>query len=230
MNGIDPCCHKQLLLKPLRSPPRSEEVAKQVLNSLLSCHPACASPACLRNSWSGGPGGLHVRLMLCAEKELLSTRPALAAQWHPTENPGQTPDTVTLGSRFLGTWVCDACPCGHRHVWTAKVADRAGTLGTSCPTCAGKRPCVCGSLARRHPEVAAQWDHARNGTLQPEQMRPRSNKVVHWLCPSHTPPCSWAAAIANRTNPEHGSGCPACAAMRRRGPTAGRACLLSHCA
>ena len=196
---------------------------------LISCHLFCTFPACFQ-AFHGRTAlvDCNSAWCLCAEKQLLSSRPELVAQWHPTENVGQTPDTVTVGSRFSGTWVCDACPCGHRHIWTAKVCDRAGSLNTGCPVCTGKKPCVCGSLARRHPEVAAQWDHARNGTLQPEQLRPSSNKVVHWLCPSHTPPSTWTAAIATRTKMVYASGCPACALERRRRPHAGRAWTLSY--
>ena len=168
-------------------------------------------------------------LRLCAGRELLSNRPELAAQWHPTANVPNTPDTVTTGSRLTATWLCNACPCGHSHVWTAKVADRTSHLRTRCPVCAGKKPCVCGSLTVLHPDVAAQWDYDRN-SLSPEQMRPRSNKVVHWLCSEHSPPHSWAAAIAARTK-KHGSGCPDCAKQRRVGPHEGdKMFLLPTCA
>ena len=57
-----------------------------------------------------------------------------------------------------------------------------------------------------YPELAAQWNTDRNGTLTPDQITPNSNKKVWWICPQGH---EWMAIVANRTR-KH-SGCPYCA-------------------
>ena len=49
--------------------------------------------------------------------KLAFANPALASQWHPTENAGLTPADVSVGSSRKVTWLCTECPCGHPHVW-----------------------------------------------------------------------------------------------------------------
>ncbi len=56
-----------------------------------------------------------------------------------------------------------------------------------------------------NPELAKQWHPTRNGDLQPDAVRAKSNKKVWWRCPlvlEH----EWEAVVASR----HKSGCPHC--------------------
>ena len=176
--------------------------------------------------------------------------PDLSAQWLSEANGDRTPDNITLGSRFKATWRCNACACGHPHVWQARVADRAGLLRSAClhtacqhiavmrletdrhlparsgcPVCRGKQPCACSSLAARFPAVAEQWDHERNAELKPEQVTTASNKVVHWVCKEHSPAHSWQTAVGARTKLGRATSCPLCAQERRTQPRQSEALL-----
>ena len=90
------------------------------------------------------------------QNSLGALRPDLAAQWHPTKNGDLTPDKVTLGSDKIVWWVC---PINSAHSWQAKIQPRV-MHGRGCPDCGrGGRE---NSLAKRFPEIAAEWDTSRN--------------------------------------------------------------------
>jgi len=82
-------------------------------------------------------------------------------------------------------------------------------LGAGCPYYAGSRA-IPGEtdLATVRPDLAADWDHERNGRVKPNAVGARTGRRVWW-----TGQCghSWQAAIANRTK---GAGCPYCAGKR----------------
>ena len=148
--------------------------------------------------------------MRAALPKLAFANPTLANQWHPTENNGLTPADVSTGSSRSVTWLCTECPCGHPHIWQAAVGVRARRIQSGCPFCAGKRPCVCKSLARLRPDIAGQWDFPSNAPLRPEDVTEHSNKRVTWFCASHPEPHTWTATVYSRTKERHASGCPAC--------------------
>ena len=142
-------------------------------------------PAFLSRAYSDT--GTH--LAWCAAlPKLAFANPALATQWHPTENAALTPADVSVGSSRNVTWLCTECPCGHPHIWQAAVGVRARRLRSGCPFCAGKRPCVCKSLARLRPDVAIQWDYPSNAPLRPDDVTLHSNKRVTWFCAAHPKP------------------------------------------
>lgn len=73
------------------------------------------------------------RLVLAGFNDLATTRPEVAAQWHPTMNGTLTPEQVTAGSSRRIWW---QCPEGH--VWRTAICNRAGrNKATGCPVCAG---------------------------------------------------------------------------------------------
>lgn len=61
--------------------------------------------------------------------DLASQNPLFAAQWHPTKNGVNTPETVNAGSSTYAWWLC---PKGHE--WEAKLSDRR-FYNTGCPVC-----------------------------------------------------------------------------------------------
>ena len=64
-----------------------------------------------------------------------------------------------------------------------RVVDRV-EKGSSCPVCAGSKPCLCNSLAALHPHVLDSWDWEANGSLTPNHLLPSScRKVLLDLCP-----------------------------------------------
>ena len=140
------------------------------------------------------------RTLLPGVNDLQTLNPALAAQWHPEKNGSLTPSQILTGSRRKVWW-----QCSRNHAWQASVASRYGH-GTGCPVCAGKLVLMGeNDLATLFPEIAAQWDPLRNGSLTPEGVTPFSNRRAWWLCEKGH---RWQAAIACRTS--SGSGCPYC--------------------
>ena len=81
------------------------------------------------------------------------------------------------------------------------------TLNLKCPVCTRKRPAPNKSLADKHPELAAQWFHEKNGDLTPFDVVPSSGATVWWKCPEG-PDHEWRARIIDRT--KHRPNCPFC--------------------
>jgi hypothetical protein len=62
-------------------------------------------------------------------------------------------------------------------------------------------------LGTINPELSAQWHHAKNGSLSPQDVTAGSGKKVWWKCVlSH----EWEASVTSRSN---GSGCPYCSGL-----------------
>lgn len=133
-----------------------------------------------------------------ANNDLATTRPDLAAQWHPAHNSALTPQQVTAGSGKKAWWTC---PKGHE--WVATIADRA--KGRDCPVCSSCQV-LAGSndLVTTHPDLAAQWHSTFNGALTPQQVTAGSEKRVWWICPKGH---EYEVMVNKRAA---GSGCPVC--------------------
>ncbi len=109
--------------------------------------------------------------VLPGENDLASTFPALAAQWHPTQNGPLAPSQVSPYSNRKVWWRCEL---GHNY--TAAVAARAAG-GSGCPYCAGRKVLAgFNDLSTRAPALAAQWHPTLNGALTPEQVTTGSHK------------------------------------------------------
>ncbi len=139
-----------------------------------------------------------------AERSIIRTNPDLAAQLHPTLNPGVDLGLVLVGSARKLWWLCPAC--GHQ--WQAQVNNRA--VGGGCPVCAGRYTPRDRSLAVLHPDLFAEWHPARNGALDPFSLAPGSGRTVWWLCVS----CGyeWRTRVEHRA--KRGAGCPECRKAR----------------
>ena len=59
-------------------------------------------------------------------------------------------------------------------------------------------------LGDENPELSAQWDHAKNGSLMPENTGFCSSRIVWWKCANGH---KWQSTVRNRT---YGNGCPYC--------------------
>lgn len=94
-----------------------------------------------------------------------------------------------------------------RHEWQVAVSTRA--RGNGCPFCSNKR-ILSGfnDLVSTHPNIAAEWNHARNGKLSPRQFTYGSTSRVWWICSK----CGyeWETTICNRTCGYFKTGCPKC--------------------
>ncbi|MEH0110597.1 zinc-ribbon domain-containing protein [Tersicoccus sp. MR15.9] len=155
-------------------------------------------------------------------RSLARLYPDVAAQWHPTLNRGVSAESVGASSPLKAWW---DCPEGHAP-YAASI--RARTYhGSGCPVCGNERSALMRtaawreengwSLADRFPDVAAEWDGARNGTAVPAGVSASANCFAWWLCPSGHG--SYRARVHNRTNSR--TGCPRCALVRRSVPGPG---------
>ena len=134
---------------------------------------------------------------VCKDNCLTVVHPELAAQWHTEKNGYLTPDVVVPGTKKNIWWVCEK-----GHEWRAPVHRR--TLGIGCPYCSGRRASSERNLAVVNPELAAEWQTEKNGTLLPEQVTPTSHKRVWWRCDQGH---EWNATVNSRSK---GTGCPIC--------------------
>ncbi len=143
----------------------------------------------------------------CIDKMTAPTRrslaaefPAVAAEWHPTKNPGLSPADVAPATHRKVWWLCE-----RGHEWQAQV--NARTRGTACPVCAN-RTVLAGvnDLATTHPELAAEWHPSRNGARTPRTVVHGNRSKVWWLCEKGH---EWQATVLSRTS--MGNGCPVCA-------------------
>lgn len=139
------------------------------------------------------------------DNNLLSVRPDLAAEWHPTLNGSTTAADVTAGSRRRSWWRCRACSWE----WPATPANRH-RAGTGCPGCAGKVATPNRNLAVVRPDLIDEWDHEANGTLRPEALTPKTPRRVWWRC--RTCGHRWNASPLSRVKDHHG--CGRCARSR----------------
>jgi hypothetical protein len=131
--------------------------------------------------------------------------PKLVGEWDEERNGALTPAGVVAGSARKCWW---RCPAGHS--WEAQV--RMRVTGHGCPFCAGQRVSATNNIAAGYPEVAAEWDAAKNAPASPSKIVAGSRKKYWWLCAAGH---SWEASVASRTR--LGAGCPACALERLRG-------------
>ena len=113
----------------------------------------------------------------------------LLDEWDKEKNASFTPDNVTRGSSRKMWWKCEK---GHSYLTEIRLK----TQGCKCPYCTNRMVIAEeNSLAATNPELAAQWDLARNGDLKPTQVVGGSSKKVWWRCGQGH---SWCAGIASR--------------------------------
>jgi len=143
------------------------------------------------------------RVLWVGDNDLAAANPALAAQWDVEKNGQLKPTDVLAGSERCVWWKCD-----RGHSWRASILSRS--RGAGCPVCLGKSVMAGeNDLATRVPNLAAEWDAERNGSLKPNQVTSFSNRRVWWQCAlGH----EWQAVIAARV--VENSGCPYCTGRR----------------
>lgn len=130
--------------------------------------------------------------------------PELLAQVVATEDEKRQLADLYIGSSKLLTW-----QCAHGHPqWQSRLRKRT-IYGHGCPYCSNQRTYPGNSLLARYPDLAEEWDQARNlaqgfsGT--PETVNPGSHKHVWWRC---TLGHGWRTEIRQRVTQQ--TGCPKC--------------------
>ena len=134
------------------------------------------------------------------KNSLAAIAPELLSEWDTEKNAPLTPEQVLAGTHRKIWWRCKK-----GHSWQAAAVSRIRNR-TECPVCAGKKV-ISGEndLATVFPQLAAQWDAEKNGSLTPENVSPNSNRRVWWKCEKGHAYC---AVIAYRA--QSSSGCPYC--------------------
>ena len=142
------------------------------------------------------------RKAIRGETDLATVNPELASEWDSEKNAPLSPQDVSAHSGKTVGW---KCRFGHK--WDAHIYSR--TNGEGCPFCAGQRP-VSGvtDLGTVNPQLAAEWNNSKNGSLFPRDVTEKSNKRVFWKCKKGH---EWSARINDRSK---GNGCPYCAGRR----------------
>lgn len=132
--------------------------------------------------------------------------PEVCKDWDYEKNMPLLPEFFTPGSGQRVWWKCHRHP---EHSWEGSIVDR---VGRKCPYCVNQRVSRTNSLAARFPEIAAEWDHEKNGELTPETVVARSSRMAYWRCPK-ADDHRWRASVGNRTSATR-TGCPFCAGKR----------------
>jgi hypothetical protein len=136
--------------------------------------------------------------VLVGSNDLETTDPELASEFDFSLNSGLRPFDLVAGSNKTIWWRCKK-----GHSWKNSVNNRS--RGQGCPYCSG-RAAIPGvsDLRTLRPELAAEWNTQKNGSVAVETVSPQSGKKYWWHCSlSH----EWCASVQDRWN---GNGCPYC--------------------
>ena len=137
--------------------------------------------------------------ILIGFNDLSTTNPSLAAEWAIQKNGSLKPTMVSGGSNIRVWWRCE-----NGHEWQATVANR--NQGTGCPFCSNQKVMAgYNDLVSLYPEIAAEWNYTRNGSLSPDSVTSGTERKVWWICRKGH---EWEASVASRTGMK--SGCPIC--------------------
>lgn len=136
------------------------------------------------------------------ENSLKFLFPEITKEWHPTKNGNLKPENVTKNSNKKAWWLCI-----NRHEWSTAINSRVSQK-TGCPYCSGRKATHINNLKVLFPGIAKEWHPNKNGKLKPEEISPKSNKKVWWLCPKGH---EYFSVIYSRAI---GTGCTYCANLK----------------
>ena len=153
----------------------------------------------LRNRGNGCPYCAG-QMVLRGKNDLLTVNPVVAGQWDYEKNSFRPEDVHSSSNRYAW-WKCE-----NGHSWRAKISNRV-LLGRGYPYC-NRKLAITGvnDLKTVNPELAKQWDYAKNGAKTPDTVAANSKSKVWWLCEKGH---SWQSTVASRNTGKNG--CPYCA-------------------
>ena len=126
--------------------------------------------------------------------------PHLINEWDFKKNKNLDPRLLTVSSNKKAFWICKKAP---DHKWQTRVNDRT-TRNTKCPYCQNQKASSTNNLELLFPDLAKEWDFKKN-ILKPDQILPKSNKIVWWICKKKH---RYESVPSNRVM--LGRGCPYC--------------------
>ena len=138
--------------------------------------------------------------LITKETSLAFKNPQLAKEWHPTKNGNLTPLDVMPKSNKMAWWKCKR---GHEY----KSSPNNNSRGGGCPYCGRRKASADYSLATVNPKLAKEWHPTKNGKLGPEDVTPKSQKKVWWICKKGHEHFS---SVSNKSRDGRNGGCPYC--------------------
>jgi DNA-directed RNA polymerase subunit RPC12/RpoP len=137
--------------------------------------------------------------LLVGVNDLETVNPHLAKQWVEDLNLPLTPRDLTAGSGKEIWWKCDK-----NHSWQATPSTRS--KGVGCPYCSNQKAWSgYNDLATLFPQLATEWNYAKNSPITPKEIVAGTNKKYWWTCPlGH----EYEASVHQRSSRK--SGCPYC--------------------
>ena len=159
-------------------------------------HRWTVSPDARVSKQSGCPKCVH-RGPVIRHPTFAECQHPLLQQWDHTRNEacGNYPHITSLRSNKQIFWLCNQCPAGQEHSWSAAPFSRTGRDQCGCPICAGHSACRCNSLQALFPDIAAEWDHEKN-TGAPGDYSAGSERLAWWYTLERG---SWQQTIHART-------------------------------
>ncbi|MDB4648927.1 zinc-ribbon domain-containing protein [Crocinitomicaceae bacterium] len=137
---------------------------------------------------------------------LLTCRPELAKEWHPSKNNKVTPSEVTEFSNKKVWWKCKK---SNEHEWQATIANRSG--GHGCPYCSNQLIAKGNSFAETDPEYLKYWHPHKNGNIVPTSLSSGSGIEVWWICDKDRTH-EWKASVYDTI--KGGYGCRVCSGRK----------------
>jgi hypothetical protein len=140
------------------------------------------------------------------QKSLSSFNIKFTKEWNFRKNYPLTPESFSVGSNTKVWWKCIK-----GHEWISTIGNRTSALnGSNCTYCSGQKVSKENNLKFLFPDVAKEWNFAKNGNLKPEDVTKASGKKVWWKCiKGH----EWLSIVSNRIR---GTNCPHCFAIKRK--------------
>lgn len=106
------------------------------------------------------------------EDSFAALYPKLASELHTDKNHGFDPYKFRPGSNKVIWWKCK-----YGHEWKQSIKNRVYRKSI-CKVC----KLIERSLAKKYPEIAAEWHPIKNADLKPEDVGITSKEKVWWRC------------------------------------------------
>ena len=122
--------------------------------------------------------------VLVGYNDFATLYPEIATEWNYERNGSLTPDMVTSKSNKTVWWVkYEISPATGKTMkleWKTSIVRRAN--GDKCPYTSNHQVLKnFNDLESMRPEIAEEWNYARNGNLKPDMIMYQSTKVVWWI-------------------------------------------------
>ena len=142
------------------------------------------------------------RRILPGENDLQSCYPIIAEEFD-TEKNGITADKISPKDTKTYWWTCK-----NNHPSFMQSVEHRVTRNTKCPYCTGRKS-IAGEndLETLFPDIAKEWDVAKNDGLLPQDISPYTYNTYWWICHKGH---SYKKKVIQRTKFHKPIDCPKC--------------------